>query len=109
MQRNIAKRLSVWAVLVAAMLMIPLLTRAPWTGSDYVFGAVLLFGAASVYEMATRKIDDPSRRLKVGAVVFVVLAFVWVGAATGFEGVFDRLCQAGVLEGKPWCPPNLPQ
>lgn len=90
-ERNIAKRLSVWAILIAAVLMIPLVTSAPWTGSDYVFGAVVLFGFATMYESITRHMSNPKHRTIAGFVVAGVLCVVWVGAATGFEGIIDRL------------------
>ncbi len=87
--QNITKRLSVWAVIVAAVLTIPLLAKAPWTGSDFVFGAVLLFGSATVYELATRTMSNKNQRIAVGVAVFMVLAIIWVAAATGFEGIID--------------------
>jgi hypothetical protein len=87
---SIARRLGVWALIVAAVLIIPLLGNWPWTGSDFVFGAVLLFGSATVYELATRNLKDNSRRFAIAFAVVIVLAFIWVGAATGFEGIIDR-------------------
>ncbi len=91
--RNITKRLSVWAVLVAAVLTIPLFFQWPWTPGDFVFGAVVLFGFATVYELVTRNMKDSKHRMIAGAIVFAILAFVWVGAATGYEGVFDRIAE----------------
>jgi hypothetical protein len=91
--QNTIKRLGVWAILIAVILVIPLLTKAPWTGSDFIFGAVILFGAAVVYELITRNMNNRRNRVIAGFAVFLVLSFVWVGAATGFEGVFDRLEQ----------------
>lgn len=91
--RNITKRLAVWALIVAAVLMIPLLASWPWTTGDFVFGAVVLFGFATMYELITRNMQDPKQRMITGAIVFAVLAFFWVGAATGYEGVFDRIAE----------------
>ncbi|MBX4212262.1 hypothetical protein KW787_02285 [Candidatus Pacearchaeota archaeon] len=83
MKRNITKRLSVWAIIVAVVLMIPLLAKWPWTGSDFVFGAVMLFGSATVYELITRNMNNIRHRIAVGIVVFVILATIWVILATG--------------------------
>jgi hypothetical protein len=99
MERNITKRLSVWAIVVAAVLMIPLIamrftTEVNWTAGDFIFGAIVLFGFAAIYEVATRNIVNKNDRIAVAVAVFLVLAFVWVGAATGFAGVFDRINQA---------------
>lgn len=83
MQRNIVKRLSVWALIVAAVLMIPLVAQWPWTGGDFVFGVVMLFGSAVIFELITRKMESKQQRIIVGAIVFVILAALWVLAATG--------------------------
>lgn len=82
-QRNITKRLSLWAVVVAAILMIPLLANAPWTGGDFVFGTVVLFGLAIVYELATRNMSNIKYRAAVGAGVLFVIFLVIAWAATG--------------------------
>ena len=98
-QRNTAKRLVVWAIIVAALLVIPFLLmkfqiavhdpgsgseQVNWTVGDFIFAGVLLFGSATVYELATRNMSSSSRRFIVGAAVFVVLAIIWIGGATGF-------------------------
>jgi polyferredoxin len=80
--RNIRKRLGLWAVIVLVVLLIPLAARWPWTWNDYCFGAVMLFGSAVTYELATRK-SDKKRRIAVGALVFMCLASFWVTLATG--------------------------
>lgn len=78
------KRLAVWAVIVAVVLMMPYLAKWPWTPSDFVFGAVVLFGSATVYELATRNMSNKNHRIAIGIAVCLVLAVIWVGAATGF-------------------------
>ncbi|MBX4198408.1 hypothetical protein KW782_03685 [Candidatus Parcubacteria bacterium] len=100
--QNITKRISVWAIVVALLLMVPFMAMqfnwqipdpgststdgVNWTLSDFVFAGILLFGAALTYEFSTRNITTPKRRLILGIIVFVVLAVIWVGAATGFGG-----------------------
>jgi hypothetical protein len=86
MQR-ITKRLSAWAVFVAALLLVPLLANAPWTGSDFVFAAVALFDSALVFELVTKEMDNYNHKLIVAFIVLSILGFVWVAAATGFEGL----------------------
>ena len=82
-QRNIAKRLSMWAVVVVAVLMIPFLTNAPWTGSDFVFAAIVLSVCATMYELVTRNMSNGKYRVIVGAGVlfFIFLVIGW--AASG--------------------------
>ncbi|MCW5724940.1 MAG: hypothetical protein KIS81_08270 [Maricaulaceae bacterium] len=84
------KRLGVWAIIVAALLLIPLIamrftSEVNWTASDFLFAGALLYGAAAVYELAASKATRMTHRLAIGATVLLVLAFIWVWAATGFE------------------------
>ncbi len=83
MRTDISKRLGVWAVIVAAVLMIPVIGNWPWTASDFALGFSLLFGSAIVYELLTRNTYDQNRRIAIGAAVFAVLAAIWVMLATG--------------------------
>ena len=83
MQRNIAKRLGVWAVVIAAVLMIPLLGNAPWTAFDFVFGGIVLSASALVYELATRNMGNKKHRIAVGVAVLAAIALVMVWAAAG--------------------------
>lgn len=82
-QRNIPKRLSVWAMIVVAILMIPLLTKAPWTGSDYVFAGIVLSLCAITYEMITRNMSNPKQRAAVGTGVLFFIFMVIGWAASG--------------------------
>lgn len=90
-QRNVVKRLGVWLLITGGILMIPLIANFPWTVSDFVFGFILLFGSASAYEMLTRSMADGGRRARIGLAVLFVLLFLWVGGATGFEGVPSKI------------------
>ena len=84
--QNITRRLSVWAIVVAAVLMIPLLAKWPWTGSDFVFGAVVLFGSATVFELVARKGSTVAYRAAVGIACAAGLLLVWINAAVGIIG-----------------------
>lgn len=78
--KNITKRLGIWAVVVAGILMIPLILKAPWTGSDFVFAGVVLFGSASVYEFTTYNMKNKTHRLFVGIAVALVILLIWAWA-----------------------------
>ena len=100
MMQNMTRRLSVWAVVVAAVLMIPLLGKWPWTGSDFVFAGVLLFGSALVYELIARKGGTTAYRAAVGIACAAGLLLVWINGAVGIIGSEDNpanLLYAGVL------------
>jgi hypothetical protein len=70
-----------WAVVVAAVLMIPLLAKAPWTGSDFVFAGVVLFGLAIAYELITKNMTNPKHRIAVGVGAFFVIVLIQAWAA----------------------------
>ena len=82
-RKNITKRLSLWAIFVAGLLMIPLVARAPWTISDFLFAAVILFGCATTYEVATRNMKNRNHRILVAAVVLAILIGIWGIAVSG--------------------------
>lgn len=74
---NTAKRLMVWAGVVAGVLMIPLVANAPWTGRDFVFAGGVLFGAALGYELATQNIKNSKHQIIIGAGTVAMVLFVW--------------------------------
>lgn len=76
-KRNISKRLSIWALVVASILMIPLLAKFPWTGSDYIFAGVVLFGSAAAYEFLTKNMRNQNYRIAVGVAVALFVFFIW--------------------------------
>lgn len=75
--KQTTKRLVLWAVLVAAILMIPFVANAPWTSTDFIFAGTVLFGAAAGYELATRNMKNPSQCLILGAGVMTLVIFIW--------------------------------
>ena len=84
--QNITRRLSVWAIVVAALLMIPLLGKWPWTGSDFVFAGILLFGTGLTYELVARKGGTIAYRAAVGVACATGLLLAWINAAVGIIG-----------------------
>ena len=86
--QTITKRLSVWAIIVALILLLPFVAmqfidEVVWTRSDFVIAGVLLFGSALVYELATRKMSNAKNRVAVGIVVAAVLLWLWAELAVG--------------------------
>ncbi len=61
-----------------------------WTGSDFVFAAVLLFGSAGLVELAMRA--SSSLAYRAGAVVAVETSFltIWANGAVGMIGSEDN-------------------
>ena len=75
----------------AALLVLPAIAmeftdEVIWTGSDFVFAAVLLFGSAGLIDLAARLNARPAYR--AGIVVAVATAFMtlWANAAIGMIG-----------------------
>ncbi len=83
MQKNVKKRLSVWAIVVAGVLMIPFLGKLPWTRGDFVFAGVVLFGLATIYEVSTKNMNNKMHRIAVGVAVAALLILVQAWAAAG--------------------------
>jgi hypothetical protein len=81
--KSLKKRLGVWAIVVAGVLMIPLLTKAQWTQGDYVFAGTVLFVLAAIYELATRNTRNFKHKLIVAAVLLGVIVLIIGWAATG--------------------------
>ena len=74
----------------AALLLLPLVTGAPWTAFDYLLLAGLLGGAGLVLEMVVRTSSDPFYRAgSLFAVAAAALLFV-VNGAVGFLGNEDN-------------------
>ena len=72
-------RLSVCAIIVAFILLVPLVAmqftdEVVWTLSDFVVAGVLLFGSVLVYELAGRNTSNAKNRVGVGIARSVPLA-----------------------------------
>lgn len=71
----------------ALLLLVPLIAmqftdEVVWTAFDFAFAAVMLFGAAGLYELAARRIERPAMRLLAGALILGGMMFVWGWLAT---------------------------
>ena len=89
MHRTI-KRLSIWALVVALILLIPVVGQWPWTLSDYVFAGILLFGVGVAYEFITRRATTTQYRIAVGLGVVTTLLLIWINGAVGIIGNEDN-------------------
>jgi len=89
--QNITKRLSVWAVVVALILLIPLVAmqfteEVNWDLFDFAFMGTLLFGSALTYELIARKMSNVAYRAAVGVAVVTAVLLVWINGAVGIIG-----------------------
>lgn len=80
---KIIKKLSIWAVIIFGILMIPFTTQMPWTKGDYLFAGSVLFILATVYELTTKNMKKLSNRLIVGVILIIVIFMIIGWAATG--------------------------
>jgi hypothetical protein len=79
------------ALVTAFLLLIPLVAmqfthEVNWTGSDFVFAGVVLFGAGLVFVLIARKWNSTLYRMAVGVAVAAGLLLVWANAAVGLIG-----------------------
>ena len=98
--QNITRRLVMWAAVVALILLVPLLARAPWDLADFVVAGVLLFGTGLTYELIAKKGGTFAYRAAVGIACAAALLLVWMNRAVGLIGSEDHpanLMYAGVL------------
>jgi hypothetical protein len=105
MQR-ITRRLTVWAAVVALILMVPFLAmrlhwRVPdpgsptldevnWSLFDFVVAGTVLFGAAMTYELIARKLGTSAYRIGVGIACMTGLVLLWINMAVGLIGSDDN-------------------
>lgn len=64
-----------------------------WKPGDFVFAWVVWFAAGASYQVLASRTTDTNRKIVYGILVFLVLAFVWAGAATNFDGLEERINQ----------------
>jgi hypothetical protein len=74
-----------WSVPVL-LLLLPLVTGAPWTRSDYVIMGALFLIAGIGVEGAVWASGDTAYRLGAGAAIATAFLLIWVNMAVGFLG-----------------------
>lgn len=93
------------ALLTAFLLLIPLVAmqftqEVNWTFSDFVFAAVMLFGAGLLFIFIARMGSNATYHVAAGVGVMAGLLLVWANAAVGLVGSEDNpanLLYLGVL------------
>ena len=78
-------RIARWSI-PALLLLIPLIARFPWSGSDFVVMGVLLFGSVGLYELAARMNNSLAYRAAAAIAVVTSFLLVWVNLAVGIIG-----------------------
>ena len=86
MMQNITRRLLVWAAVVALILLVPLLARAPWDLFDFVVMGGLLFGVGLAYELVARRSGKTVYRIAFGIGLVTAFLLAWVNGAVGIIG-----------------------
>lgn len=99
MNQNLRKRLAMWAIGVALLLLIPLALTIRdgavegvgwnWTFFDFIFMGTLLFGAGAMYELVARKMNNGWYRAGLGLATLTSVLLVWINAAVGIIGDDD--------------------
>jgi hypothetical protein len=74
----------------AFLLLLPLLAKAPWSGSDYAIMGVLLGSAGLLIEGAVRASGDLAYRGGAGVAIAASFLLLWVNGAVGFLGDEDN-------------------
>ncbi len=104
-RRGSAWRLGLWALLTASILAVPLVAmqftrEVNWTGFDFVFAAILIFGSGSVFELLTRHASSIAYKAGIGFAMLAGFLLIWVNGAVGIIGSEDNaanLLYGGVL------------
>lgn len=92
---------ALWAIAVLALL-VPLAAGAPWTTSDYVFAAVLMFGSLGLYELAARLTGNTAYRTGAAIAIAATFLLLWVNGAVGItdsdaDGLFLLVPTVGFI------------
>jgi hypothetical protein len=94
-----AKRLNVWRVagwgLAALLFLLPVVamqftTEIAWTGSDFLFAAVLIGGSGLMIELGVRSMRGNTYNAALGLTVLTTFLLVWINAAVGIIGNEDN-------------------
>lgn len=89
--QNITKRLTVWAVVITFILMIPLVAmqftnEVNWDLTDFVVMGSILFGVGIAYELVARRSEKTVYRLAFSVGLVTAFLLFWVNGAVGIIG-----------------------
>lgn len=97
-------RIAVWGgpvlILLTPLIAMQFTAEVNWTLFDFLIAAVLLFGTAAAYEVATRMSGSRAYRAAAALALMTGLALVWINLAVGIIGDENNpanLMYAGVL------------
>lgn len=87
-------RIAGWSV-AALLLLLPLVAmqftaEVNWTGSDFIFAAVLIGGVGLAFELAARMSRNPAYRAGVGFALGATFLTLWASGAVGMIGDEDN-------------------
>lgn len=91
MDQQTQKRIIILGIAVACVLLVPLVAmqfsdEVVWTFSDFVFAAVVLFGAGLTYILIANRTGNVAYRAAIGLAVATGLLVVWANGAVGLIG-----------------------
>ncbi|MDX1535809.1 MAG: hypothetical protein R3346_03555 [Candidatus Spechtbacterales bacterium] len=72
-----------YLVVIVGALLIPLLTKAPWTLGDFIVAGVLLVIFSLFYEFARAKISNPKSLIITSIFLVIVFLYIWAELAVG--------------------------
>jgi len=99
MENDGRSRGSIWRIaawgFAASLLLLPLVAmqftdEVDWTGSDFVFAAVLIGSVGGAFELAARMTRNKAYRGGVGAALAAAFLIVWASGAVGMIGSEDN-------------------
>lgn len=74
----------------AALLLVPLAARWPWTASDYVLAGAAFALVGGAFEVAVRMTPSPAYRAGAAVALLTALLLAWVNGAVGIIGSEDN-------------------
>lgn len=91
MDQQTRKRMIILGLAVVCVLLVPLVAmqftgEVDWSFSDFVFAAVVLFGAGLTYILIARTSGNIAYRAGIGLAVATGLLVVWANGAVGLIG-----------------------
>ncbi|RBP27695.1 hypothetical protein DFR65_10986 [Oceanihabitans sediminis] len=75
------------------LLLLPLIAmqftkEVNWTTKDFIVAGTLIFGAATISEILSRKIKNPKHKITLIITVLAMIILVWIELAVG---IFSKL------------------
>ncbi|MBT8309202.1 MAG: hypothetical protein HKO72_09320 [Flavobacteriaceae bacterium] len=89
--QSTTKRLAIWALVIVALLMIPLVAmqftnEVNWDVSDFAIMGSVLIAIAMIYELVARRSEQTVYRIAMGIGLLGAFLLFWVNGAVGIIG-----------------------